>query len=85
MALAARELGAPAVVVMPTTASEVKVEGARGFGAEVIFAGTTSTERRERAEAEARARDLTIVPPFESSVDHCRTRNGRIGNPRAMP
>jgi threonine dehydratase len=65
MALAARELGSPAVVVMPTTASKVKVEGARGFGAEVIFAGTTSTERRERAEAEARARGLTIVPPFD--------------------
>jgi len=65
MALAARELGAPAVVVMPTTAPKVKIEGVRGFGAEVIFAGTTSTERRERAETEARTRGLTIVPPFD--------------------
>lgn len=65
MALAARELGAPAVVVMPTTAPKVKIEGVKGFGAEVIFAGTTSTERRERAEAEAIARGLTIVPPFD--------------------
>ncbi len=65
MALAARELGAPAVVVMPTTAPAIKVEGARAFGAEVIFEGTTSAERRERAEAEARARGLTIVPPFD--------------------
>ncbi len=58
-------LGAPAVVVMPTTAPKVKIEGVKGFGAEVIFAGTTSTERRERAEAEAIARGLTIVPPFD--------------------
>ena len=65
MALAARELGAPAVVVMPTTAPAIKVDGARAFGAEVIFEGTTSAERRERAEAEARARGLTIVPPFD--------------------
>jgi threonine dehydratase len=65
MALAARELGAPAVVVMPTTAPQIKIDGARGFGAEVIFAGTTSTERRERAEAEAQARGLTMVPPFD--------------------
>jgi threonine dehydratase len=65
MALAARELGAPAVVVMPTTAPAIKVEGARGFGAEIIFAGTTSAQRRERAEAEAAARGLTIVPPFD--------------------
>ena len=65
MALAARELGAPAVVVMPTTAPAIKVEGARAFGAEVIFEGTTSADRRKRAEAEASARGLTMVPPFD--------------------
>jgi threonine dehydratase len=68
MALAARELGAPAVVVMPTTAPRVKIEGVKGFGAEVIFAGTTSTARRERAESEARARGLTMVPPFDDAA-----------------
>jgi threonine dehydratase len=65
MALAARELGAPAVVVMPTTAPKIKVDGARAFGAEVIFAGTTSADRKSRAEAEAAARGLTMVPPFD--------------------
>jgi threonine dehydratase len=65
MALAARTLGAPAVVVMPTTAPKVKIDGARAFGAEVIFAGTTSAERRVRAEAEAARRGLTMVPPFD--------------------
>jgi threonine dehydratase len=65
MALAARTLGAPAVVVMPTTAPAVKADGARAFGAEVIFEGTTSSERKARAEREAAARGLTMVPPFE--------------------
>ena len=65
MALAAQRLGAPAVVVMPTTAPRIKVDGAKSFGAEVIFAGTTSNDRRERAEAEAAARGLTMVPPFD--------------------
>jgi len=65
MALAARALGAPAVVVMPTTAPRVKVDGARSFGAEVIFEGTTSADRRARAETEAAARGLTMVPPFD--------------------
>jgi threonine dehydratase len=65
MALAARTLGAPAVVVMPTTAPAIKIDGARAFGAEVILAGTTSSERRTRAEAEAAARGLTMVPPFD--------------------
>jgi threonine dehydratase len=65
MALAARELGAPAVVVMPTTAPPIKIAGAKSFGAEVIFAGTTSIERRQRAEEEAEKRGLTMVPPFD--------------------
>jgi threonine dehydratase len=65
VALAARALGALAVVVMPTNAPRVKMEGARAFGAEVILAGTTSAERRGRAEQEAEARGLTMVPPFD--------------------
>jgi threonine dehydratase len=65
VALAAREVGVPAVVVMPTTAPAIKIDGARAFGAEVIFAGTTSSDRRARAEDEAAARGLTMVPPFD--------------------
>jgi threonine dehydratase len=65
VALAARTLGGPAVIVMPTTAPAVKVDGAKSYGAEVIFEGRTSSERRARAEREAAARGLTMVPPFD--------------------
>ena len=65
VAMAARRVGAPAVVVMPTTAPAVKVEGARELGAEVLFEGTTSVERKRRAEAVARDRHLQMVPPFD--------------------
>ena len=65
IALAARRLGAPALVVMPTTAPAVKVDGAKAFGAEVQFAGTTSIDRKVAAEAIAAERGLTIVPPFD--------------------
>jgi len=65
VALAAERLGVPAVVVMPETAPRIKVEGVRRYGGEVIFAGTTSLDRRARAEAEAASRGLTIVPPFD--------------------
>src|SRR3982751_5359915 len=44
VAIAARALGAPAVVVMPTTAPRIKVDGTRAFGAEVIFEGTTTLD-----------------------------------------
>ena len=68
VALAAQALGVPAVIVMPTTAPAVKVDGARGFGAEVVFEGTTSIQRQHRAEREAAERGLTIVPPFDHSM-----------------
>lgn len=65
LAYAARVLNVPAVVVMPTTASAIKVEGAIGYGAEVLREGTTSLERRGRAEQVALERRLTMVPPFD--------------------
>jgi threonine dehydratase len=65
VALAAQRLGLRAVVVMPETAPRVKVDGVRRYGGEVIFAGTTSADRKTRADAEAAARGLTIVPPFD--------------------
>jgi threonine dehydratase len=65
VALAAQQLGAPAVIVMPTTAPQVKIDGCKSYGAEVIMAGTTSLDRQSRAEKEASERGLTIVPPFD--------------------
>lgn len=65
VALAAQLRGIPAVVVMPTTAPTVKVEGARRLGARVEFEGTTSLERKARAEAIAAAEGLTMIPPFD--------------------
>jgi len=65
VAISARALGAPAVVVMPTTAPAVKVDGAKRFGAEVVFAGTTTIHRRAKAEEIAAERGLAMVPPFD--------------------
>ena len=65
VALAAKTIGAPAVIVMPTTAPKVKVDGCKSYGAEVIMEGTTSLDRQRRAEQEAKERGLTIVPPFD--------------------
>jgi len=58
-------LAAPAVIVMPTTAPAVKVAGVKRWGAEVVMEGTTSVDRRLRAEAIAAERGLTMVPPFD--------------------
>jgi len=65
VALAASKLGAPAVIVMPTTAPAVKVAGVKRWGGEVVLEGTTSADRRTRAEKIAAERGLTMVPPFD--------------------
>jgi threo-3-hydroxy-L-aspartate ammonia-lyase len=65
VALSAQMLGMRAVVVMPETAPRVKVDGTRRYGADVIFAGRTSDDRRVRAEAEAAVHGYAIVPPFD--------------------
>jgi threonine dehydratase len=67
VALAAQLFGIEAVVVMPTTAPAIKVDGARSLGAEVVLEGTTSTERLRKAEAIAAERGLTIVPAFDDA------------------
>jgi threonine ammonia-lyase medium form len=65
VALAARHFGVRAVVVMPTTAPAVKIDGARRLGAEVVLEGTTSLERQRRAEAIATEQGLTVIPAFD--------------------
>ena len=65
VALAARRYGVPATVTMPTDAPAIKVQAVRALGGEVVFAGTTSTDRwREalRIQAETGA---AVVPPFD--------------------
>lgn len=65
VAYAARRLGIPALIVMPTTAPDVKVRGAKALGAEVLFEGTTTLQRKARAEREQAARGFVMVPPFD--------------------
>lgn len=65
VAFAAHRFAVPSMVVMPETAPAVKVDGARRWGAEVIFAGTTTVHRQARAEVVAAERGLVVVPPFD--------------------
>jgi threonine dehydratase len=64
VALAARMKGIRACVVMLDQSVPHKVEGTRGYGAEVILGGKTSVLIRERAEREAEERGFVYVPPF---------------------
>ena len=66
LAYAARRFGLRAVVVMPESTPQVKVDGVRKHGGEVILAGATrSAEQGARAEAIARDEGLAMIPPFD--------------------
>jgi threonine dehydratase len=65
VAWAARELGLPAVIVMPDDAPAVKRAATEALGAEVIRVGPDSDERARRADELARTRNLVPVPPYD--------------------
>lgn len=77
VARAARLLGAPAVVVMPSDAPAIKRDRVAADGAEIVTVGTASDERQARAEAIAAQRGLAIIPPFDD--DRIIAGQGTVG------
>jgi threonine dehydratase len=65
VAFAAHRQGIRAVIVMPETTPEAKVEGVKRWGGEPVFAGTTSEHRFTKAKEIAERERLTIIPPFD--------------------
>jgi len=65
VALAARQLGIPATIVMSPDAPSFKVAATQSYGARVVMAEPTSEARRLLAEAIARAEGLALVPPYD--------------------
>jgi len=65
VALAAAELGIPAVVVMASGATPAKVAATRAYGAEVVLHGRIWDEANLEAQRLAAERGLTFVHPFD--------------------
>jgi threonine dehydratase len=64
-ALAARELGGTAVIVMPEDTPRSKLEATAGYGAEVVTYDRYTGDRVAIGEALAAERGLTLIPPYE--------------------
>ncbi|NMC32502.1 MAG: threonine ammonia-lyase [Veillonellaceae bacterium] len=64
-AYAARRTGIRAVIVMPETAPLSKVSATRGYGAEVVLAGSSYDEAYGRAKELSAAEGLTFVHAFD--------------------
>ncbi|WP_141306777.1 pyridoxal-phosphate dependent enzyme [Streptomyces spinoverrucosus] len=65
VALAARELGTTAVIVMPEDAPASKRDATAGYGAEIVTYDRYTGDRAAIAEALAAERGLTVIPPYE--------------------
>ncbi|KAF9882322.1 hypothetical protein CkaCkLH20_00358 [Colletotrichum karsti] len=65
LALAAREAGIPAHIVMPDISPANKIAGTRGYGANVIFSGSTSVEREAMADRVIADTGARLVPPYD--------------------
>jgi threo-3-hydroxy-L-aspartate ammonia-lyase len=65
VALAARLLGVPAVIVVPATGSALKLSAIAGYGAQLRPYDPASERREEVAAAIAAERSLTIIRPFD--------------------
>ncbi len=65
VAYAARALGAKAVIVMPENAPEIKKLATAALGAEIVFVGPASSERKIKAEELAAEFGYTIIPPYD--------------------
>ncbi|WP_109472246.1 threo-3-hydroxy-L-aspartate ammonia-lyase [Ornithinimicrobium cavernae] len=65
VALAARELGLPAVIVMPHDAPALKVAATQGYGAEVVRYDRYTEDQEQLAHELAASRGMTVIPPYD--------------------
>ncbi|MBP8310274.1 MAG: pyridoxal-phosphate dependent enzyme, partial [Burkholderiaceae bacterium] len=77
VALAAKRMGCRAVIVMPITTPQLKVDAVRGRGAEVVLVGDSYTDSYNFALDLQREQELTFVHPFDDP--DVIAGNGTIG------
>lgn len=65
IALSARELGVPALILMPQDAPQMKIDATRGYGAEVILFDRYREDREALAQRLAAERGMTLIPPYD--------------------
>ena len=68
VAFAARHLGLSALIVMPQTTPEIKVEGVRALGAQVELAGDTFADAKARCDELAAATGRILIHPFDDPL-----------------
>ncbi|KAI9738181.1 MAG: hypothetical protein M1834_008679 [Cirrosporium novae-zelandiae] len=65
LALAARTRGIPAYIVMPSISTPSKIAATQGYGANVIFSGSTSQEREAVVAEVIKKTGALLIPPYD--------------------
>lgn len=65
VALSARMLGMPALIVMPQDAPAAKLAATRGYGAEVVLYDRFTEDREALTQRLAAERGMTLIPPYD--------------------
>ena len=65
IALSAKLLGMPALIVMPADAPAVKIEATRSHGAEIVLYDRYTQDREALGRSLAAARQMTLIPPYD--------------------
>ncbi|MDQ0085361.1 threonine dehydratase [Variovorax boronicumulans] len=65
IALSARLLSMPAVIVMPKDAPTAKVAATKGYGAEVVMYDRFTEDREALTKQLAQERGMTMIPPYD--------------------
>jgi threonine dehydratase len=68
VAFSARQLGLRAVIVMPCTTPEIKVEAVAGMGAEVVLEGDSYSDAQAHCDRLAAELGLSFVHPFDDPL-----------------
>jgi len=68
VALSASKLGTRAVIVMPTTTPQLKVDAVRGFGGEVVLFGESYSDAYNHSLTLQKKEGLTFVHPFDDPL-----------------
>jgi len=68
VAFAARHLGLRALIVMPQTTPEIKVDAVRDMGADVVLAGDSYADAQARCAELAAEKGLTFIHPFDDPL-----------------
>ena len=65
VALSASKLGTRAIIVMPTTTPQVKIDAVRGLGGEVVLFGDSYSDAFNHAMSLQKKQGMTFVHPFD--------------------